>query len=72
MFFITFARNFKIMKKMKHITSNHLDFMKERCFGSLGEFLSKLSYAITANNNRSRCQASATKYQLNTISTTRK
>lgn len=56
---------------MRHITSNHLDFMKERCFGSLGEFLSKLSYAITSNN-RSRCQASATKYQLNAISTTRK
>lgn len=71
MFFITFAGNFEKMKKMKHITSNHLDFMKERCFGSLGEFLSKLSYAITTNN-RSRCQASATKYQLNTISTTRK
>lgn len=71
MFFITFARNFENMKKMKHIISNHLDFMKERCFGSLGEFLSELSYAITTNN-RSRCQASATKYKLNTISTTRK
>lgn len=70
MFFITFARNFEIMKKMKHINSNHLDFMKKRCFGSLGEFLSKLMYAITTNN-RSRCQVSATKYQLNAISTTR-
>lgn len=66
MFFITFARNFEIMKKMKHINSNHLDFMKKRCFGSLGELLSELF------NNRSRCQVSATKYQLNAISTTRK
>ena len=56
---------------MKHITSNHLDFMKKGCLESLGGFLSKLWYAITTNN-RSRCQASATKYQLNTISTTRK
>lgn len=56
---------------MKHINSNHLDFMKKRCFGSLGEFLSKLMYAITTNN-RSGCQVSATKYQLNAISTTRK
>ena len=56
---------------MRHITSNHLDFMKERCFGSLGEFLSKLWYAIITIN-RSRCQVSATKYQLNTISTPRK
>lgn len=71
MFFITFARYFEIMKKMKHINSNHLDFMKKRCFGSLGELLSELWHAVITNN-RSRCQVSATKYQLNAISTTRK
>lgn len=71
MFFITFARNFEIMKKMKHINSNHLDFMKKGCIGSLGDILSELWYAVITNN-RSRCQVSATKYQLNAISTTRK
>lgn len=56
---------------MKHMNSNHLDFMKKRCFGSLGELLSELWHAVITNN-RSRCQVSATKYQLNAISTTRK
>lgn len=55
------------------MNSNHLDFMKKRCFGSLGELLSELWHAVITNN-RSRCQVSATKYQLNVnaISTTRK